>query len=135
MILMVLMFSGRIYKKMVDLSAEGYNDHTCLSYIWSRVKNDDEAEKIYIDDFQGVSALCFEEEYNDVLYRTMIYMHDGWVRELFCQKELSFSLGQGTPVIKAESFSLEELENGLIEIKTDSGSLFVYPRGQKGIAM
>ena len=134
MVLMVLMLSGKMYKNMVDLSAKGYDDHTSLSYTWSRIKNEDEIEKIYIDDFQGSAALCFNEEYNGTSYRTMIYTYDGWVRELFCQTTLFFSPDQGIPVIKAEKFYLKELENGIIEITTDSGSLFVYPRSRKGLS-
>jgi len=133
MVLMVLMLSGRMYKNMINLSDTGYNDHTSLSYTWSRVKNEDEIGKIYIDDFRGIQALCFDEEYNGVSYRTMIYIYDGRVHELFCQKELSFSPEQGTPVIEAEKFSLKELGNGIIEVTTDTGSLLVYPRSREKI--
>jgi len=133
MVLTVLMLSGRIYKNMTDLSNEGSNDRTCLSYIWSRVKNEDIAGKIYIVKLQELNALCFEEEYGGKAYQTMVYLHDGYIRELFCEVGLSFMPEQGTPMMKAETFSLRERKHGVIEVATDAGSLLVYPRSRIGI--
>ena len=131
-VLVVLMFSAKTYKNMTDLSREGYNDQTGLSYIWSRVKNEDEAGRIYVSDFEGQPALCFNQVYNNVPYRTMIYAYNGWIRELFCQANMEFYPEDGVPVIEANTFSIEQLENGLIKVATDSGSLLVHPRGKAG---
>jgi len=132
-VLMVLMFSGKIYKNMHELSGEGYNEQTFLSYMWSRVKNDDKAGKIYISDFEGLPALCFDDEYDGASYQTLVYLYDGWIREMFCQTSLSLSPALGTPVIEANSFSLEQEEYGLIKVKTDFGSLLISPRGKTGL--
>ena len=131
-VLLVLMFSAKTYKNMTDLSREGYSAQTGLSYIWSRVKNEDEAGRIYVGEFEGQPALCFNAVYNNAPYRTMIYLYNGWIRELFSEAHMEFYPEDGVPVIEAESFDIEQLENGLIKVATDSGSLLVYPRGQAG---
>ena len=129
-VLVVLMLSGMIYKHMVDISREGYNSQTCLSFIWSRVKNEDEAGKIRVDEFEGCPALSIYEEFGDSTYRTAIYYYEGWIHELFSEVGLGLTPGDGTPLIEVASFSLEELDYGLIRASTDSGSLLIYPRGR-----
>jgi hypothetical protein len=132
MVLTVLTLGARIYKNTAALAREGYNGQTCLSYIWSKVKNEDEAGRIYVDDFNGAPALCFGEEYDGETYRTVIYLYNGRIYELFCGTGLSFPPEDGTPVIEAEVFSVKQLDNGLIKAETDTGSLLIYPRS-KGV--
>jgi len=126
-VLMVLMLNGRIYKNMNDLSREGYGEQVCLSYVWSRVKNEDAAGELRIGDFNGNKALCFDEKYGGVSYSTFVYFYDGYIRELFCQSGLGLAPEDGEPVIEAKDFSVQQLENGLIEVTAEGGSLFIYP--------
>ena len=134
-VLVVLIFSARIYKNMTDLSREGYEDQTCLSYIWTKVRNEDEAGKIFIGDFQGIPALCLDDDYGGVAYRTSIYLYDGWIREMFSQADLDFEPEDGSRVIEAQLFNLEQLENGLIKVSTATGHLLVASRSQAGLPL
>lgn len=131
-VLAVLMLGGSIYKNMADISQDGYEERTCLSYVWTKVKNGDEAGKILLGDFDGQNVLLLKEEYDGVAYQTMIYYYDGWVRELFCEEGLNFAPEDGTPVIKTTSLSFTALENGLIKAEAGSGSLLISPRGSAG---
>ena len=131
-VLLTLMLGGSIYKHMTDLSEDGYDERTCLSYIWSKVKNDDEAGRITVGDFGGISALCLVEVYGDTAYETRIYLYDGWVYELFCEAGLGADPEDGTPIIKSGALAFEALEDGLIKVSAGSRSILISPRGQTG---
>jgi len=128
-VLTVLMLGASVYKNVAVITQDGYNENTCLSYIWSKVKNSDEAGMVYIGQFQGIDVLCIDEVYGDTTYHTMIYMHDGWVRELFCEDGLDFDLEDGTPVIRAQSLSFQRSDDGLIRARSGGDDLMISPRG------
>lgn len=127
-VLMVLMLSGNIYKNTAEMSNEKYSERTTLSYIWSKVKNMDEASGIYVYDFGGVPSLCFEETLGGVKYRTLIYCYEGVIKELFYDAAQTFSPGSGMTILEAESLTFEQLEDGLIKVISGDNSVFISPR-------
>jgi hypothetical protein len=131
-VLLVLMLSAEMYKKMTDISREGYDDRTGLSYIWTKVKNNDNAGKIHIGDFNGVPALCFDEEFSDVIYTTRVYFYDGWIMELFSEADIDFLLEDGAQIIQLDDLVFEEFSSGLIRVSSGGNSLLISPRGSHG---
>ena len=127
--LMVLMLGASIYKNMTEISRDGYDEHTTLSYFWTKVKNSDEKGKVYLGDFQGRPALCLAEVYGDTTYLTMIYRYGDKVYELFTEEDVSLDPEDGTPVIDAEDLSFESLDDGLIRITVGGKSVMLLPRG------
>ena len=128
-VLMVLVLGAKTYENVTTISREGYSDRPVLSYIWTKVKNGDEAGSVYIGEFHGSSALYIEEEIAQILYRTAVYQYDGWVCELFSEADLEFSPEDGVQIIKLDDLSFENLENGLIKVSSSGGSLLIFPRG------
>lgn len=124
--LAVLILGASVYKNIAGKSMEGHDERICLSYIWTKVKNADNT--VYVGDFCERSALFITEEYDSVQYHTAIYLDDGWVRELFCEVGLEFLPEDGMPVIEVESLDFEQLDNGLIKVRVNSGSLLILPR-------
>ena len=129
-VLMVLMLGANIYRSMNDISREGYDERTGLSYIWTKVKNNDEEGRIHIGDFHGLSALCFDEEFDWVTYRTMVYFYDGWVYELFSEVGLDFLPEDGAQIIQIDDLRFDELGYGLIRVSSGTNSLLISPRGR-----
>lgn len=125
-VLIVLMFSGIVYKDISDKAEKSYEDRTGISYVWSKVKNGEGG--VYVGDFQGISVLCLEEESDMTTYLTMIYLYDGWVRELVSEEGLEFSPSDGMPVVEAETLYFTSLDGGLIKVTANSGDYFIYPR-------
>lgn len=129
-VLMVLMLSADIYKNMTDISREGYDDRTGLSYIWTKVKNNDENGAIFIGDFCGLPALCFDEEFDVTTYRTMVYFYNGWVYELFSETDIDFLPEDGERIIQIDDLKFDSLDNGLIKVTSGISSLLISPRGR-----
>jgi hypothetical protein len=137
MLLLTLTQSGRVYHSTRELSLSKYNEHTCLSYIWSKIKNGDTgggAGGVNAAVYNGLPAIRIDEEHNGEAYRTYIYFYEGRVYEIFTPAALSLAPGHGFPVVKADAFSAAPAEpaaNGLIKISADSGGMFIMPRGGK----
>jgi hypothetical protein len=135
-VLITLMLGVRFYQQMIEMASEGYDERTCLSYIWTKVKNSDGIDLISVGSFGGIPTLYFTEVYGDTTYETRIYPFNGWVYELFCESGLEMDPEDGTPIIKTASLSFDSLEGGLIRISTgedESFSVLIYPRGKSGI--
>jgi len=132
-VLTVLMLGVSAYRNVTDISREGHEERLTLSYIWTRVKNGDEAEKVYVTDFHGLSALSIDFVYDGVMFHTLIYHYDGWLYELPFESGLEFTPGAGMRVVKSASLSFEELDGGLIKASAGSQSAFISPRGKMNI--
>jgi len=131
-VLMVLMLGASIYNNIVATSRESDGPRTALSYIWTKVKSNDETGVIRVGDFQGSSALFLDEIYGDTTYTTAIYLYNGRVYELFSEVGLTFDREAGVPVLNASDLSFQELDSGLIKVTSGSMSLTLYSRASLG---
>ncbi|MCL2627779.1 MAG: DUF4860 domain-containing protein [Oscillospiraceae bacterium] len=129
-VLIVLTLSAGIYQRMTDISRDRDDERTILSYIWTKTKSADDAGMIHIGDFNGVSALFYDEIINDTLYRTAIYVYDGWVRELFSNPAAGLAPQDGARLIKLDNLSFEVQKNGIIVAQTENLSLMLFPRAR-----
>ena len=134
-VLLVLMFSAGVYKSVTDLAREHEEERTLLSYIWTKVKNNDKDGSIRVIDFHGINALCFDEYFEGenfelVQYSTVIYQYEGWVCELFYETELNLAPEDGVQIMRIGSMTFEDYDNaeGMIKVSAGSKSQLLYPR-------
>jgi hypothetical protein len=133
-VLTTLMLGAGFYQRMNEMSQEGYDERIALSYVWTKIKNSDNIDMLYVHDFNGIPALSLYASFgDDTVYVTRIYPFNGWLYELFYEAELEMHPEDGTPIIRIGSLSFEQLEEGLIRVSTCSGSVLAYPRGVSGI--
>jgi hypothetical protein len=66
-VLITLMLGANFYKHMTEISTEGYDDRITLSYVWTKIKNNDNPDMISVRDFNGVSALFLYQMYGDTI--------------------------------------------------------------------
>ncbi|MCL2151521.1 MAG: DUF4860 domain-containing protein [Oscillospiraceae bacterium] len=128
-VLMVLMLGAKIYENVTAMSRDGYADHSILSYIWTKIKNSDDAGRIYIGEFSGLPALFIEEQYGQIQYITTIYEYNGWIYELFCEIGLDFLPEDGVQIAEHGSLTFDMYENGLIKVSSYAKDLLIFPRG------
>jgi len=126
---MVLMLSANTYETVTKMSREGYADRSVLSYIWTKVKNSDNAGQIRVGVFHGLSALYIEEDIEQTPYQTVVYQYNGWVYELFCEADLDFHPKDGSQIIRLDDLSFEDLDNGSIKVSSGGKNLLMFPRG------
>ena len=66
-----------------------------------------------MEEFGGGNALCFRQNIVGEGYVTRIYVHDGWLMELFCRAEAELEPADGERVMAAQSLEAEE-RDGLL---------------------
>lgn len=125
----VILLGAGAYKNIVEATRGGSEERLCLSYIWTTVKNNDEAGSVYIDTFAGSPALFVSETYGEGSYYTIIYHHNGWVCELFAEAGFDFSPDYGERITKTQTLGFEQLEDGNIIATCGETSVFISPRG------
>jgi len=140
-VLMVLMLGARVYKSMTDIAKERQDERTLLSYVWTKVKINDKNGSIRIGEYFGLNVLCFDEEYEQTMYTTAIYLHDGWVYELYTETSLlaesdpqhGFAPEDGVKVMGIESLEFTQYSHGLIKVATNTSHLLIYPRSAETV--
>ena len=126
----VLMLGAGAYRNIVGASRDGADERIGLSYVWTTVKNNDDADSIYVGEFNDVSALFIDEIIGDTVYNTIIYHYDGWILELFTERGTEFSFGEGARLIQADSLQFKDYgEGGVLAVSGDT-SVFITPRGK-----
>lgn len=103
------------YKKSAVQMEERFNKQTCISYITAKIRANNESGKISIVDFNGKEALCISDNFGETVYNTYIYQHDGMVRELFCNAEITLDPAAGSALTEAAELSFEK-EGSLYKI-------------------
>ena len=126
--LTVLMLGVNAYANIINAPRGGYDERIGLSYLWTRIKAGDETGKVYIGEFNGLSALFIEEELAQTTHHTVIYHYNGYIYELFFEAGYEFKPSDGTAVSRSESLLLEQFDNGLIKITIGTESVFIIPR-------
>ena len=131
-VLFVLMLGADTYQKMTAVSRDWQNERTAISYIWSKVKNSDNAGGVFVGHFNEMPALFIEEVVNGVVYHNVVYHYDGWAYELFFEAGLDFAPKDGVALIRLDELSFEDLGHGLIYVRSGPWHVSISPRCAPG---
>ena len=119
-ILAVLLTSADAYRRLAERDEQSYDHRVATQYLATRVRQGDEAGRVFVETFDGVDALVLQEEIDGEVYETRVYCYEGYLRELFAGEGEAFAAGDGEQILKAESMALS-LENQVITAEiTDS---------------
>lgn len=105
--LLVLLTGAKIYRNLVQNGRKQFEDQTAVQYVITRVR---QAKTVEIGEFDGCEALIIPEQIGGDNYLTRIYLHEGYLRELFCAADAALCAEDGQKLIPAEvlRFSQEE---------------------------
>lgn len=112
-ILSVLLTGSGAYKRLTERDREAFGTRTCLQYIATKVRQAPCGADIYVEEMDGVSAVCIPEDIGGRIYVTRIYSYDGWLREIFASAGNESHPEDGEKIIKAETVEFA-LEDGLL---------------------
>jgi hypothetical protein len=109
-VLLVLLTGAGSYQRLTARDEESYDRRVCVQYIAARVRHADQAQSVYVGDFDGNRSdsgdtLHLLEEIDGEQYDTRIYCYDGYVRELFASSDGDFAPEDGDTVLPAQSLS------------------------------
>lgn len=131
-LLLILLFGARAYQTAVRGTDENYNLRTAMSYLTVKIRQHDNGRDVFLQELDGMQALCMADEINDRTYLTCIYLYDGELKELFTASDSNASPSMGTDIAALNSFVIEETPEGFYRISMEdtcgtSGSLLIHP--------
>lgn len=115
----IVLASVQIYQKILQRAEQSYDTETAVAYLTEKFRNHDAEGSIKIDAFMGHDAVLIEENVKDVPFVTYIYAYDGYLRELYVEKEMLGGCVEdsGTRILEMKSFDAEMMSDDLAHLK------------------
>lgn len=122
-LLLMLLFSARIYQQTVKNTNAETTLGTAVSYISTKFRQHDMENGIFSNTLDGLPALCFRDTLNGQEYITYIYLDHGNLKELFTQSDSNANASAGTTIAELSDFQISENSPGFyyLELKDSDG--------------
>lgn len=119
-ILCLVMFSARSYQHASDMQDENGNTRAVLAYITGCVR-DSGSSDVSVQDRSGTTCLVIAG--ND--YEQKIYLHEDSLYEEYTEPGAGIDPDVALKIGTTSTFELELGEDGMLTVRTDSGSASV----------
>ncbi len=115
--LLVVVIGADVYRRTTEQMDRGFALRTPISYLTQALHRGDLANGVSSGRFGDSDALILSETIDGVAYRTLLYCHDGELKELFARADAPLSPENGQPVTPCASLSITEEQAGLYRIR------------------
>lgn len=122
-VLTVLLSGARAYRRLTVRDDTVYDRRTAAQYLTTRVRQADAAGLVSVRDFTDSetavsgNTLVLTEIIEGTPYATLVYCHDGYLRELFSDGSWEPSPEDGEKVLEAQSSAFTQSEDGLLTVE------------------
>lgn len=124
----IITYEIRGYQNINDVCAKEDSLILPLSYLNTKIKANDSDNTCKIVKINDISCLEIKTEKT----KTYIYLHEGYLKELYLSNDYLPKLEEGTKLFEIDEFLIEQQNNLLrftISKKNDSKSLSIYIHG------
>ncbi len=133
--LMLVTIGSEVYRRTVDDMGTNFETRTSVAYITEKIRQNDyllpedfdtSFENVSISTLSGEPALMLTQNINSEIYCTYLYLHDGYLKELFMKSDSYLGdspLEAGQNIMELSSFTMEQVQNNLLalELTTPKG--------------
>ena len=125
-LLLMLLFSARIYQQTVKNTNAENTLGTTVSYLTTKFRQHDTVNGIFTDKLDNLSALCFRDTLND---------QDN-LKELFTSDSSSANASAGTTIAQLSDFQISESRPGFysFELKDSEGNKETFYLHQNSVS-
>ena len=129
-LLLSLAAGAGVYRRVADRVERSAAERVGLTYITAKVKGYDTRRETPFGDMPSVTvrtledgsdSLFLSEEIDGVVYDTILYVYDGYLRELMCEESYYPGPEAGQPIARAESLTIEEPSDNLLRMQYVDG--------------
>lgn len=120
--LLTIVFGANVYENINERANENFNSVTALSYVSSKVRQEDVSSAISVEKQGGVCVLKIRESYDGTAYDTKIYTKDGNLKELFSAADSNIALADGLDIMKLKNIEFEMEKPNLLRVSIDNGT-------------
>lgn len=130
---LVLLSAGmQVYQKVMLASNENFELRTSLSYVATKIRQNDAIGMVEVRNVGGTDALVIHEDYDGDIYDTVIYFKDGSLMELMQAQGEEPDLDFGFETLEIDSFDISQTGNAITitagNASGDTESMTVYLR-------
>ena len=126
-VLLVLLSGAKVYRGVTERGEESDTARTAVRYLTTRIR---QAESVAVGDFEGCRTLLIPEQIDGTTYVTRLYVHDGYLRELYSVEKGAFLPADGEKVLPAAQWDVT-LEQNLLTIRLDGQILYLDLTGKE----
>lgn len=113
--LFIVLFGAKIYKNTVKSSEDSFIERTCYTYITEKVRQNDNAKGISIEDGDNGSIVKLTKTVNDSDYITYLYCDGEYLKEYTTSAGNPLSASSGTNIIELNELVAEKCNDNLYE--------------------
>lgn len=137
-VLMVLLTGADIVRKLNERDQSSYDHRTIVQYITTRVRQADRRGLVSVREQEGQSVLVLSEDIEGARYETLVYSHDGYLKELFSEAGLGIELEFGEWILPLQDVRFRDEGSHIVaELSMADGrsqSLILALRSERGTA-
>lgn len=131
--LLVVLIGAKVYQSATAAMDENFDTRTSLTYIATKIRQNDAAGAVFLTELEGAPALAIEQEIDGESYRTYIYHFDGELREIFTMSEIDALVSDGQFIMDLPGLKMEDCGGNLLRFTSVDGngreiSLNISPR-------
>lgn len=115
-LLLSLAAGAGVYRRVADRVERSAGDRVGLTYITAKIHSYDEAGTAFAGQFGGQDAVYLLQEVDGLTYEAILYVYDGWLMELLCERGWELEPQNGQTITQARSLTVEEPEPGLLHL-------------------
>ena len=115
-LLLSLVTGAGVYRRVEDRVEESSRTRVSLSYIAARIHACDQAGMVETGNFGEGGAVFLYEEIEGSVYETILYVYDGNLMEMLCEKGGEMPPEFGEAVSPAQALAVAEPREGLLRL-------------------
>lgn len=118
---MLVIMGSNVYSNTVDSMENNFTNRTSYAYITEKFRQNDSSNSISVDHINSNSAFVFSETIGETEYQTILYIHDGYLKELLTKSGNTLPLEAGNIILEASAFTIvQEDSNTFVCTLTES---------------
>lgn len=134
--LLSLTAGAGIYRQVAQRTEDAGERRVGLTYLAAKVRGFDEAGKVLAGAFGDGDAVYLLQDIDGLTYETILYVHDGWLKELLCERGWELEPEDGQAITQARGLEAALTEEGLLRLaytggdgRTETAVLYVRSGG------
>ena len=135
-LLLSLAAGAGVYRRVADRVERSAADRVSLSYITAKIHGSDAAGQVEAGSFGDGDALFLCQEYDGIAYETILYVYNGQLMEMLCERGWEQDTEFGEAVCPIRSLKVGLTAPGLLRLTltdldggTQTADVFVRSEG------
>jgi len=108
------------YVNIINKNETNSNLRVAQSYIHTKLRQNFERNAVYLKKFPDVDGNCLviKDGYSNVSYETVIFLHEGQIKESLLIDGVDFNPEESFPIIEVDSLEFKIMDDGRLFFET-----------------